>query len=220
MGRLSDSRINRIEKLTDAQVDALNAYADSHEMFPSRFPRMGLHKIARPSVYSTHSMYKQSVLDRLEVRKHLPKEYVDQAVLEYFLEFPEGTGFLDLQTYWVNQRPSMRIIAWSLTGNENFWCSEKVAGAKITPASDNLHGHIVASPDQVAILDAKNIESWSKADHFVLQTPVREFEVKKGEGFNMSLNLAHEVRPSSHKQRWFCLGLMMDSDDSGLNRTF
>lgn len=220
MGSVSDSRINRVAPLTQEQVDALNAYADSHVMYPSRFPRMGLHKIARPSVYSLHSMYKQSVRERFDLRKHLPQEYVDQAVLEYFLEFPEGTGFLDLQTYWVNQRPSMRIIAWALTGNENFWCSEKVANPKITPESSNLYGHIVASQDQVAILDANNIESWSRADHFVLQTPVRPFEVKKGEGFNMSLNLAHEVRASSKRQLWFCLGLMMDSNDTGLNRNF
>lgn len=211
--------IQRLAPLTDEQLKGLIAYADSHTMFPGNFPHMGIHGRDNVSVYLQHSMYKQPVRDRKALREFMPGMH-DQAILEYFLEYPARRGFLDLQTYWIGKRPSMRIAAWCLSETATFQSCRNITNPSFSLKGTIPVGDLVSDGERTELVTLENAEYWANRDDIIRQNAPVEHNFKQGEGFLLSLNNAHAVQIQPTTQRWFCLGLMMSPDDIHAPKTW
>lgn len=112
--------------LDSSTVDALVGLK-SDITFASDNIRIGENGLAKLSVYNYSKWYNWSREQR-ETYKDLLSDYVDTAIVGWFISFPANTGFLDNMTYWKDKSDSGTVVAFSLTNNNTI----KIAGNTIT----------------------------------------------------------------------------------------
>lgn len=199
-------KIQRIPSLTPEQLHGLSQMVHQIRFYRKKFMRMGMHKMGRPSCYETSSLFKMPNELHEEIKQFIPKDWLDQSVVRYFLRFPTIFGRLDGQDCWMDKPRPMAIAAWSLTGKNSIFVSEPIP--EDTPFEKMYaDGNIVKSKRGTYTCNEFRRRFIARTEPVAVQTAPVRHAFDRGEGFLMGLSLFHEIHESDRIRDWFCLGI-------------
>lgn len=101
----------KYQELVDLQKEVTMREATSHRR------RVGANGTGNLSIYSVSKFLTWKAAQRKVFKENFPAEANAKALVKWFQEFPEKTGFLDLMTYWKDEASPNYITAYCLAGN-------------------------------------------------------------------------------------------------------
>lgn len=112
--------IEQIENLEADKIATLKDLQNNVEFVSDRI-RLGANGVSKLSVYSFSKWKTWDRDTRNRFKECFNSEYVDNALIGWFLHLPANTGFLDQQNAWVNEKVAGTVVAYSLSDSNNIW---------------------------------------------------------------------------------------------------
>lgn len=107
----------KLENISEEKIKWLEAIQARAKM--RSYPiRLGMNGPDVLSVYTYSKWYDWTSSDRQAFKSCFKKEYSNNAIVGWFLNFPAHEGFLDKVDYWVGARMAGNIIAYATTDAE------------------------------------------------------------------------------------------------------
>lgn len=143
--------IEQIENLEADKIATLKDLQSSVNLVSDKI-RLGVNGASRLSVYSFSKWKAWDRTTRNRFKECFSDDYVNDALIGWFLHLPANTGFLDQQNAWVNEKVAGTVIAYSLSDSNNIWIAGNEAristGEGIKFSLKNIHEIKTSSTDK------------------------------------------------------------------------
>lgn len=80
--------------------------------------RMGANMYAALSIYNYSRWYLWNADQRKRFKASMPDKPIKKSVVGWYIHFPAEEGFLDVQTYWADERMSGTAVSFALNDNQ------------------------------------------------------------------------------------------------------
>jgi hypothetical protein len=116
----------KLSKLNQDKIEILNNLSATVD-YRNKNIRIGANGIQNKSIYVYSKWFDWHRDQRKLYKNCFDESLINNAMIGWFLKFPEKTGFLDLITYWVDNRLAATVASFALEDQEIILNGEKVA---------------------------------------------------------------------------------------------
>lgn len=109
----------KLIKLNNTNLNTLLSLKSS-VVFTRDEMRLGHNRTANLSEYSSSKWKDWTKLQRDQFKNCFDRQYVDNSIIGWFLNFPADVGFLDLMKTWENSNNCGTIVAYSFENQDIF----------------------------------------------------------------------------------------------------
>lgn len=88
--------------------------------------RVGANGPEKMSVYSYSKWFDWNRIQRRDYKSSFSSELSNEAMMGWFLKFPQTVGFLDLMTYWIGNKLAANVASFALKDQEIIINGQKI----------------------------------------------------------------------------------------------
>lgn len=105
------------KKLTNLPIENLQKLQELSRIviYKNKIEHLGVHGYQRLSIYTNSKWYDWTRQQKQEFKSCFETDYVNKAIIGWFINYPKEVGFLDRTEYWKTTNSAGIVLAYALT---------------------------------------------------------------------------------------------------------